>query len=155
MQEEQRQDKKELKSNPIDIDKIAANPHLLPYAHTVGGAVIKPIDRGRVKGLALKAMYKQTDLQLDQIREQINLLAQQANRIQDRVLISEQIYTAQCGFKPNIGETYFLYTKSSGEYVLSMVGPTEWGAKRPYEYQATVNLLADHTWNILEKKGEF
>jgi len=154
MQEEKDQNKKELQFNPIDKDKIAENPHLLPYAHTVGGAVIKPIDRGRVKGLALKAMYKQTDLQLDQIKEQINLLAQQANRIQDRVVISEQIYTAQCGFKPNIGETYYLYTKSSGDYVLSMVGPKEWGAISPYEYQATVNLLADHTWDILEKNGE-
>ncbi len=154
MQKENDQNKKVLKVNPIDKDKIAENPHLLPYAHTVGGAVIKPIDRGRVKGLALKAMYKQTDLQLDQIKEQINLLAQQANRIQDRVIISEMIYTAQCGFKPNIGETYYLYTKSTGDYVLSMVGPKEWGSKSPYEYQATVNLLADHTWDILEKNGE-
>ena len=26
--------------NPIDPDKVAENPHLLPYAHTVGSAVI-------------------------------------------------------------------------------------------------------------------
>ena len=44
--------------NPIDKDKIAENPHLLPYAHTVGGSVIKPIDKGRTKGLALDAMYE-------------------------------------------------------------------------------------------------
>jgi len=145
------QNEPELTSNPIDPDKIAIDPHLLPYAHTVGGAVIKPIDRGRVKGLSLKAMYKQTDLQLDQIREQINLLAEQAKRIQDRVDISESIYQATCGFKPLIGETYFLYTKSNGEHVLSMVGPKEWGSNPPYNYEATVNLLADHTWDILEK----
>ncbi len=54
---------KEAFINPIDKDKIAENPHLLPYAHTVGGAVIKPIDQGRVKGLAVKAMHKQTDMQ--------------------------------------------------------------------------------------------
>jgi len=154
MEAEKDQKKEGLQFNPIDKDKIAENPHLLPYAHTVGGAVIKPIDRGRVKGLALKAMYKQTDLQLDQIKEQINLLAIQANRIQDRVIVSEQIYNAQCGFKPIIGETYFLYTKSDGGHVLSMVGPKEWGTKGPYDYQATVNLLADHTWDILEKNGE-
>ena len=57
--------------NPIDPDKVAENPHLLPYAHTVGSAVIKPIDKGRVKGLAVTAMYEQTEIQLDQIREQI------------------------------------------------------------------------------------
>ena len=54
--------------NPIDKDKIAESPHLLPYAHTVGGALIKPIDKGRVKGLAVASMYEQTEMQLDQIR---------------------------------------------------------------------------------------
>ena len=34
--------------NPIDPEKIAENPHLLPYAHSVGGAVIKPMDKGRM-----------------------------------------------------------------------------------------------------------
>ena len=73
--------------NPIDIDKVAENPHLLPYAHTVGGAVIKPIDKGKVKGLAVTAMYEQTEMQLDQIREQINLLAEQAKGIKERCLL--------------------------------------------------------------------
>ena len=144
------EEKKEEKINPIDPDKIAENPHILPYAHTIGGALIKPIDRGKVKGLALKAMYKQTDQQLDQIREQINLLAIQAKRIQDRVTISEKIYEAQCGFKPLIGETYYLYTKSDDSYVLSMIAPQEWGKNAPYSYVATVELLADHTWDVKE-----
>ena len=38
--------------NPIDKDKIAENPHLLPYAHTRGGVNIKPVDKGKVKGRA-------------------------------------------------------------------------------------------------------
>jgi len=84
-------EKKQEFINPIDKDKIAENPHLLPYAHTVGGAVIKPIDKGRVKGLAVGAMYEQTEMQLDQIREQINLLAEQANKIKARVEISEKV----------------------------------------------------------------
>ena len=39
-------------SNPdsIDPDKVAENPHSLPYAHTVGGAEIKPVDKGKGKG---------------------------------------------------------------------------------------------------------
>ena len=39
--------------NPIDKDKVAENPHLLPYSHTVGGVVIRPMDRGRTKGCLL------------------------------------------------------------------------------------------------------
>ena len=35
--------------NPIDPDKVAKAPHILPYAHTVGGVSIAPIDKGKVK----------------------------------------------------------------------------------------------------------
>ena len=41
--------KKQRTINPIDKDKIADAPHLLPYAHSVGSAIIKPIDKGKVK----------------------------------------------------------------------------------------------------------
>ena len=137
--------------NPIDKDKIAENPHLLPYAHTVGGAVIKPIDKGKIKGLSLDAMYDQTDMQLDQIREQVNLLVQQAEAIRRRVDISEKIYLAEMNIKPLIGKNYHLYQrKKTDKWVLSMVGPTEWGRSCPYQFIASVRLLADHTWEVLD-----
>ncbi|WP_020538853.1 DUF2452 domain-containing protein [Lewinella cohaerens] len=135
--------------NPIDPEKIAENPHLLPYAHTVGGAVIKPIDKGRVKGRAVAAMYEQTDLQLAQIKEQIDLLAQQARKLQDRVSISEEIYQTDMNFEPLIGRNYYLYRKGSGKTILSMVSPNEWGKKPPYTFVAEVKMLADHTWDVL------
>ncbi len=151
MEEKQEKEIKEKEEiiNPIDPDKVAENPHLLPYAHTVGGSVIKPIDKGRVKGLAVEAMYDQTEMQLDQIREQINLLAVQAQKIKDRVQISEDIYLAEMNFKPLIGHIYHLYKKKDEKNVLSMIAPAEWGRKSPYEFVATVKLLADHTWDIL------
>jgi hypothetical protein len=138
--------------NPIDGEKIAENPHLLPYAHERGGASIKPVDMGRVKGLAVSAMYEQTDMQLDQIKAQIELLARQANEIQNRMSISERIYEAQMGIDPIIGRVYYLYDKDSGENVLSMISPAEWGPRLPYNYIATIKLLADHTWDILERR---
>ncbi len=145
-------EKKEPIQNPIDPDKIAENPHNLPYAHTVSGVEIKPIDKGKVKGRAVKSMYKQTDMQLDQIKKQIELLAEQAQGIQDRITISEQIYNAQMNFEPLIGFTYHLYERKDGsEYVLSMVSPEEWGANPPYHFIATVELLSDHTWEVLRK----
>ena len=136
--------------NPIDKDKVAENPHLLPYSHTVGGVVIRPMDRGRTKGLAVQAMYEQADTQMDQIREQIELLAAQAKKIQDRVAISEDIYLAEMNFKPLISHTYHLYSKKDETKVLSMVGPNEWGRTKPYTFIATVKLLADHTWEVIE-----
>jgi len=150
MSESKKKKSPELKANPIDKDKITENPHLLPYAHTVGGSVIKPIDKGRVKGLAVSAMYDQTEMQLDQIREQVTLLAAQAEKIHQRVIISEKIYLADINFKPLIGHTYHLYERGNGKEILSMVGPTEWGKSIPFKkFVGTVTLLSDHTWDIL------
>lgn len=141
--------------NPIDIDKVAENPHLLPYAHEVGGAVIKAVDKGRIKGLAVSAMYEQTDMQMSQIKEQIDLLAAQARAIHKRVEISEIIYQAEMSIKPLISHTYHLYKRNkTGKHLLSMVAPDEWGRSSALIFVATVKLLADHTWDILAQAAE-
>ena len=152
--EGEEQTPKESFVNPIDKDKIAVNPHSLPYAHTVGGVEIKPIDKGKVKGRAMSAMYDQTNMDLEQIRQQMELLARQAKDIHDRVRISEKIYLAELNFDPRIGQTYYLYQRSNGVYVVSLVSPEEWGNNPPYEYISTMELLADHTWNVLDKNED-
>ena len=94
-------------------------------------------------------MEMQTDMQLDQIRQQIELLAQQAGKIQARKALSEQIYSAHMGFKPEINHTYYLYKKDDESNVLSMIAPHEWRSC-PYDFLNKVLLLADHTWDIIE-----
>jgi hypothetical protein len=140
--------------NPIDPKKIAENPGLLPYAHTAGGAIIRPMDKGRTKGIAMKAMYQQTDRQMNQLKKQMETLMAQAKALQERVVLSEKIYQAEAGFKPVVGYDYCLYQKSDGKYLISMVSPDEWGANMPYEYVAEVRLLADHTWEIIDSNLE-
>lgn len=141
--------------NPIDADKIATNPGLLPYAHTVGGAIIVPTEKGIMKSKALAAMEQQTEMQLDQIREQINLLAQQAKEIQSRTHISLEIYNADMGFEPLINHTYFLYERSkTGEKVLSMIAPEQWGRSSKLAFMAEVLLLADRTWKVVRENKE-
>lgn len=138
------------KDNPIDPRKIAQNPGLLPYAHHAASAIVKPIDKGRAKGIAVRAMYEQSNADLDQIRKQVELLALQAKMIHDRVAISEKIYLADMNFKPVIGYIYHLYIKKDSSHVLSMIAPAEWGTKQPYVWVATCRLLADHTWDVLD-----
>jgi hypothetical protein len=140
--------------NPIKEDKVTKTPHLLPYAHHVGSAIIKPIDQGRTKGNAMTAMYQQTGNQLNQIKEQVETLIRQAQAIHDRIDISEKIYKAIIGFKPVINQVYHLYERSNGDWVLSLISPKEWGRKMPYHFVATVHLLADHTWEVLEKNDD-
>ena len=141
--------------NPIDPDKITENPGTLPYAHHTGSAMVKPEDRGKLKGLALSSMEHQTDMQMDQIYEQMKLLSDQANRLQDRKRISEYIYQAEMRFQPLINHTYYLYEKENGLYFLSLIGPNDWGRSgEKFNYIATTKLLADHTWDVLDKSQE-
>lgn len=121
---------------------------VLPYAASASSAVIRQNEEGLIRHQALSAMEEQTQLQLDQIRKQIELLAQQAQEIQKRKDLSMIIYSTKLGFKPVIGQTYYLYEKEDESYLLSMISPQEWGSKKAYfkKFMAAVKLLADHTW---------
>jgi predicted transcriptional regulator len=121
---------------------------VLPYAASVSGAVIKPTEEGMIRHKALTAMEEQTNMQMDQIRQQIELLAQQAREIVNRKELSMLIYNAKLSFSPVIGQVYYLYEKKTGEHQVSMVSPREWGnGIGPFKgFVAKVKLLADHTW---------
>lgn len=120
---------------------------VLPYSASVSGALIKPNEEGVIRHHALTAMEEQTNMQLTQIRQQIELLAIQAKEIQQRKELSMIIYDAKLSFNPVIGQTYYLYEKEDGAHLVSMVGPKEWRIKIPYKsFVAAVKLLADHTW---------
>lgn len=135
--------------NPINKDKVAENPGLLPYAHTAGGAVIRPEDMGKTKGRSVTAMRQQTDRQMNQLYEQMEVLARQAKLLAQRKEISERIYDAAMGFEPIINETYYMYERDTGEDLLSLVAPNEWGRSFKYSrFLAKCLLLADHTWDV-------
>lgn len=138
-----------------DPNQRAESPGLMPYAHSVGSAIIRPIDAGKTKGIAMRAMYEQTETQLTQIRKQVEMLIGQAQEIHDRIHLSELVYQADLSFKPVIGHHYHLYRRKDGKHVLSLVGPEEWGSRMPFEYLASARLMADHTWEILNKTEAF
>ena len=146
-----------MKENPIDKDKVAENPGTLPYPHTVGGFKIEPVDKGRAKGLAITAMEQQTDIQMNQIYKQMELLANQAKDLQNRRDISQKIYLSEINFEPVIGHIYHLYEKTAEIWIMSLVAPHEWGRRGvPYDaHLATVKLLADHTWEVVQLGKDF
>jgi len=142
--------------NPIDPDKITETPNTLEYPHHAGSALVKPEDQGKIKGRAIAAMEHQTDMQMDQIRQQMQLLADQVKKLQDRKSISEVIYGAEMRFEPLINHIYHLYEKEDQGFLLSLIGPDQWGrSRKTFTFVATVRLLADHTWDILTKSETF
>jgi hypothetical protein len=149
---------KEIDISKIDLErekiKMAENPGILPYAHHAGSAIVKSEDLGKAKGRAVTAMHQQTDIQMDQIYQQMQLLAEQARAIKDRVEISERVYLADIPFEPIINHIYYMYKRDDGTDVLSLIAPHEWNGKsKKYEiYVAKLKLLADHTWEVEKAK---
>lgn len=139
---------KEDQSSYTNMEYYHKQMSVLPYSASVSGAVIKPTEEGVIRHKALTAMEEQTNMQLEQIRKQIELLALQAQEIQKRKDLSLTIYGAKLNFAPVIGQVYYLYEKKDGEHLLSLVSPKEWGGGAgPFKkFVAAVKLLADHTW---------
>lgn len=122
--------------------------NILPYAASTSSVAIRPTQESVIKHKALSAMEEQTNMQLQQIRQQIELLAKQAAELQRRKELSLRIYESKLGFKPQIGHTYHLYQRKDDSFLLSMVAPAEWGGGAgPFKaFISSVKLLADHTW---------
>jgi hypothetical protein len=124
---------------------------VLPYASSVGSVAVRPTKEGVIKHKSLQAMDEQTNMQLTQIREQIDLLARQAQAIVKRKELSLMIYDAKLNFRPLIGNVYHLYRQRDDSFLLSMVAPKEWGGSGPFkEFVTSAKLLADHTWLEVE-----
>jgi hypothetical protein len=147
---------KKIDINKIDLEKMKEGttdrPGTLSFPHHSGSAIIKPTDRGKIKGRAVSAMHEQTERQMNQLYEQMSLLAKQANDLKSRVEISERIYLAKINFEPLINHTYYMYEGPDKKDILSLIAPTEWGrSNTQMNYLATVKLLADHTWEVTDK----
>ncbi len=130
-----------------NVDVYHKQMNVLPYSSSVSGVAIKPTNEGMIKHKALTAMEEQTNMQLNQIRQQIELLAMQARELSKRKELSLLIYESKLNFKPQIGHTYHLYENKDSTHLLSLIGPKEWGVSLPFKnYVSSVKLLADHTW---------
>ena len=135
------------KESFTNIEVYHKQMSVLPYASSSSSVAIRPTNEGVMKHKALSAMEEQTEMQLNQIKQQIELLAKQAQEIQKRKDLSFIIYEASMKFKPQIGHTYHLYEQRDDTHHLSMIAPTEWGGSGPFkQFIASVKLLADHTW---------
>jgi hypothetical protein len=132
----------------VNIEVYHKQMRVLPYASSIGSVVVRPTREGVIRHQALSAMEEQTDLQMNQIREQIELLVKQAQQINKRKELAHLIYNAKLNFRPLIGQVYHLYQKKDESYLLSMISPEEWGGgSGPYkQFVTSARLLADHTW---------
>jgi hypothetical protein len=131
---------------------VPPNQSLSPIPLHVGSPPIKPEDRRMLQANAVEAMQVHANEQVDMLRRQAELIMQQAREVEERLKIANEIYKSEIRFTPKIHGTYHLYEKHNGERLLSMIAPNEWGRSCPWEkYIATVKLLGDQTWEVLER----
>ena len=152
--------KKEIKKKkaPKVSDKYLENlkrvsvdePGLVEFATNIGSGKVAPLEESSIRAHSHRAMNDQINIQMEQIFEQIRLLAKQVEGLKDRKRISEEIYLAKMTFEPVVGNTYYLYFNNQEKRkVLSMIGPTEWGTRgENLKYLAKVTLLGDRTWKV-------
>ncbi|MEC7278260.1 MAG: DUF2452 domain-containing protein [Bdellovibrionota bacterium] len=149
---------REIDVDSIDLERmktlVSDAPGSSEYAVEKGGVAFAPTKEGAIKSRAFKVMDEQINMQMENIMEQIQVLARQAEALKDRRTISEMIYAAKMSFEPLVGDTYYLYDTPKGK-VLSILSPEDFGEKKlkdtQFQFFAKVRLLADCTWDVLEK----
>lgn len=121
-----------------------------PIPLSVSSPKINPIDKRLVKATAFETMQYQANQQIQLIKQQAELLMEQARKIEERMTISRQIYEADINFEPVIGTVYHVYEKQ-GRTILSLISPEEWG-KIPFDnYVCSAQLLGDKSWELITK----
>lgn len=66
--------------------------------------------------------------------------------------VSALVLSARFSFRPAIGQRYWLYCRE-GQWQLSLVGPSEWGARRPGTCLGACELRGDMTWSLTREAG--
>jgi hypothetical protein len=135
-----------------DENQLPLYPGLIPYPHTIGAPAFRPNEMGMVLSKSAAAMNEQVEMQKRQIMEQVELLKKQYVELEERRIVSNLVYRATYGFKPEAGEIYHLYIRPNDTLFLSLIAPYEW--KKPeIEFVATVKQLYDMTWQILTRSA--
>ncbi len=125
-------------NNPIDKDKTTENPGLIPYAHHVGSALIKPDNTDGFKSKGIARVNREMSDRMQKIKEEYEKIMEELNW-------NDIIYNSQMGFEPLIGEEYYLYERDNGEKYLSLINPDSWNKK----HIGTFRLNSDYKWEKL------
>lgn len=137
-----------------EFESYAGEASLSPIPLSIGSPPIRPEDKNKIRANAVEAMHHYANQEIAMLKKQADLIMQQVRDIEQRLKISAHIYESDMRFVPVINQVYYLYEKDD-HYTLSLIGPNEWGAaKQVKKYIATVKLLGDHSWDVLDRATE-
>jgi len=125
------------------------------YPLSTMSAPIKPTDITKHKAETLKVTNHYVKKEYDRLYEQADVLMKQFNDLDRRVKITSLIESVRRKFIPVVGNRYWLYMRSPGDFFLSLIGRDEWAAGPPGEYVAQVERLGDSTWDVIDTHDNF
>ncbi len=120
-----------------NMDDEKKNPNALTYGITPSApASIKPVDIEKWKAV-VSPTFKHY------FTERYNELVKEYEELVRDYQINQMLYESSIGFKPIIGETYYLYKKENGTAFISIVSPDQafWGG-----YVGAFKFNAQYAW---------
>jgi hypothetical protein len=115
-------------------DKVTDTPGILPYAHHIGSAPIKPENTSAFVSRAVNKVNQQFKDKFERLKQEYDTMMQELewNRI---------IYESELKFEPVVGEIYHLYQKD-GKNFISLISPKEWN----HQYLGSFKFGHDLKW---------
>jgi hypothetical protein len=142
-----------VKLKPTD----AAEHSSKQYPMEVGAPKFDPVPVLEEKDRALNVARLQANHEYKRIMQQARVLVKQAEELQNRLDIAEQVHQAEFGFSVTYGKTYHLYyCERRQKNVLCQQGPKEWttGVPESWQHLFAVRKLGDSTWEeVIEEKN--
>lgn len=131
------------------------NRNVTPYATEAGGPKFDLIPVEKQKDIMVNVARLHAQQEYDRIMELVKILQKQAEELKRRLDVTDMVHSAKYEFQTYHGNIYWLlYDNRKDCTRLSIMGPDDWSAGKPieYEYICRVKWMGDYTW--LEVKDD-
>ena len=109
----------------------------VPYPVSTLSPPIVPNDLTSFKSRGISSIERELSLKLENIKNEYIEAINHYNW-------NKLVYSSDYAFEPVIGNSYYLYRRTNGTFILSMISPDEWYL----EYIATVRLSVERQFEL-------
>jgi hypothetical protein len=134
------------------------NRNVTPYATEAGGPSFDLVPVTKQKDLMINHARMYAQQEYDRIMELVAVLEKQAQQIKRRLEVTDAVHEAVYQFQVVMGKEYWLaWDKRKQHTLLTQNGPDDWSSSAPedYEYITRVKYMGDHTWQEIDKEGNY
>jgi hypothetical protein len=134
------------------------NRNVTEYPTEAGGVKFDLVPVTKQKDLMINHARMYAQQEYDRIMELVAVLEKQAQGIKRRLEVTDAVHAAVYQFQVVMGNAYWLvYDTRKQHTLLTQHGPDDWSSSAPddYEYITRVKYMGDHTWQEIDKEGNY